>query len=76
MTAYSAVADGRLTNEEVGALDRRWMGVRKRLDDRAIPVRWVMSELQRIAPPESKRPIRVKSEYGWVEKIPLPEKSG
>jgi len=49
MTAYSAVADGRLTNEEVGALDRRWMGVRKRLDDRAIPVRWVMSELQRIA---------------------------
>lgn len=49
MTAKTAVADGRLTNEELGALGRRWSGVLARLDARSVSFDRVMDELQRIA---------------------------
>lgn len=56
MTAQTAVADGRLTNNELGAFVRRVDDLKRRLDDRTISFHSAMSELQRIAEGNEKAP--------------------
>ena len=43
-----AVADGKLTNEELGSFHRRVDEVKRRLNEETIPFTWVMNELQRV----------------------------
>ena len=69
MTA-KAVADGKLTNEQLGGLHRRVDDIKRRLNDGAIDYPWVMVELQRITegwnasvrpwPFKDKRPLEWK----------------
>jgi hypothetical protein len=48
MTAHSAVADGKLTNEELGALTRRCDEIKRRLNEGTLPLPLVMRGLQHI----------------------------
>lgn len=48
MTATKAVADGKLTNEELGALSRRLDELKRRTNERTLPYPLVMDEVQRL----------------------------